>query len=89
MTVTGFIAAPETGRTVATRSPAMVISCCAADANPMRVHVAGTAPYPANTWVDAVVLAEPGTGTLANDYVPGVTVKSIAQTSQPSDPYEH
>ena len=80
---------PGTGQSGGYTIARVVISCCAADANPMRVHVAGTAPYPANTWVTAVVQAEPGTGTPANDYVPGVIVKSIEQTSQPSDPYEH
>jgi uncharacterized repeat protein (TIGR03943 family) len=89
VTVTGFIADAGTGQSGGYTIARVVISCCAADANPMRVHVAGTAPYPANTWVNAVVQAEPGTGTLANDYVPGVIVKSIEQTSQPSDPYEH
>ena len=89
VTVTGFIADAGTGQNGGYTIARVVISCCAADANPMRVHVAGAAPYPANTWVNAVVVAEPGTGTLANDYVPSVTVKSIQQTSQPSDPYEH
>ena len=89
VTVTGFIADAGTGQDGGYTIARVVISCCAADANPMRVHVAGAAPYPANTWVNAVVQAEPGTGTMANDYVPSVSVKSIQQTSQPSDPYEH
>jgi uncharacterized membrane protein YcgQ (UPF0703/DUF1980 family) len=89
VTVTGFIADAGTGQNGGYTIARVVISCCAADANPMRVHVDGAAPYPANTWVNAVVVAQPGTGTLANDYVPSVTVKSIEQTSQPSDPYEH
>jgi uncharacterized membrane protein YcgQ (UPF0703/DUF1980 family) len=89
VTVTGFIADAGTGQTGGYTIARVVISCCAADANPMRVHVTGDAPFPPNTWVNAVVLAEPGTGTMANDYVPTVTVQSMTQTSQPSDPYEH
>ena len=57
VTVTGFIADAGTGQNGGYTIARVVINCCAADANPMRVHVTGTAPYPANTWVNAVVLA--------------------------------
>ena len=67
----------------------MVISCCAADANPMQVHVAADAPFPPDTWVQAVVTAVPNTATVDNGYVPTVTITSIAPIPQPADPYEH
>ncbi len=89
VTVTGFIAPAGDGEKGGYTIARMVISCCAADASALRIHVAGDAPLPQNTWVTAVVQADPGTGTLANDYVPTVTVHSMTQTGQPSDPYEH
>lgn len=89
VTVTGFIAPAgdgfDTGYTIARMS----ISCCAADANPLQLHVDGTMPYPSNTWVQAVVVNVPNTGTLDNDYVPTVTVNSMQTIDQPDDPYEH
>lgn len=89
VTVTGFIAGPGEGQSGGYTIARMIISCCAADANAMRVHVDGAAPFPANTWVTAVVSAKEGTGTMANDYVPTADVQSIQKAAQPSDPYEH
>jgi hypothetical protein len=53
----------------------------------MRVHVDGPPPFPENTWVRAVMTAYPGSGTLANEYVPTASVASIVKTGQPDDPY--
>jgi uncharacterized repeat protein (TIGR03943 family) len=64
------------------------ISCCAADANALRVHVDGPAPYPPDTWVIAVIRAVKGTGDESNNYVPSATVVSIRKVGQPADPYE-
>ena len=74
MTVTGFIAPAGEGYTDGYTIARMVISCCAADANPMQLHVAGDAPFPANTWVHAVVTVDADTATLDNGYVPTVAV---------------
>jgi uncharacterized repeat protein (TIGR03943 family) len=89
VTVTGFIAPAGDGYTSGYSIARMVVSCCAADASPMRIHVDGTPPYPENTWVTAVVQAQAGTASQDNDYVPAVDVSKISQTSEPSDPYEH
>ncbi len=89
VTVTGFIAPAGEGYTDGYTIARMVISCCAADANPMQLHVAGEAPYPANTWVQAVVTVDADTATLANGYVPTVAVSSMTPVQQPDDPYEH
>lgn len=88
VTVVGFIAPPGDGYTSGYTIARMVISCCAADANPMQLHVDGPAPYPVNTWVSAVVSPVDNTATLDNGYVPTVTVTSLSQIDQPSDPYE-
>ena len=89
VTVTGFIAPAGEGYADGYTIARMVISCCAADANPMQLHVAGDAPVPANTWVDAVVTVQPDTATMDNGYVPTVTVTSLTAVQQPDDPYEH
>ena len=89
VTVVGFIAPPGDGYTGGYTIARMVISCCAADANPMQLHVDGDAPYPSNTWVQAVVTNVSNTATMDNDYVPTVTVGSLTTIDQPDDPYEH
>ncbi len=77
VTVIGFITPPGAGFSDGYSIARISISCCAADANALQLHVAGTAPYPANTWVQAVLTAIPGSGTQANNYVPSVTVTSV------------
>jgi|GEM_PF-217132 len=89
VTVTGFIAPAGEGYTDGYTIARMVISCCAADANPMQLHAAGDTPYPSNTWVDAVVTVVPDTATMDNGYVPTVTLTSATPVQQPDDPYEH
>jgi uncharacterized repeat protein (TIGR03943 family) len=89
VTVTGFIAPAGDGFDSGYTIARMSISCCAADANPLQLHVDGDAPMPSDTWVQAVVVNVPNTGTLDNGYVPTVTVNSIQPIDQPDDPYEH
>lgn len=89
VTVTGFIAPAGEGYSDGYTIARMVISCCAADANPMQLHVAGDAPLPPDTWVQAVVTLVPDTATLDNGYVPTVTITSMQTIPQPDDPYEH
>ena len=89
VTVTGFIAPSSDGYTGGYTVARLVISCCAADASPMQLHVEGTAPAPEGAWVNAVVTAQDGTANQANDYVPTVSVTSVSPTDQPNDPYEH
>jgi len=89
VTVTGFVAPPGQGYTDGYTIARMVISCCAADANPMQLHIAGDAPFPSDTWVSAVVTVVPNTATMDNGYVPTVTLTSMTTTEQPDDPYEH
>jgi uncharacterized repeat protein (TIGR03943 family) len=89
ITVVGFIAGPGDGYSTGYSLARMTISCCAADASPMRVHVEGAAKYPVNTWVTAVISAQTGTADADNDYVPTVDLTSMSSISQPADPYEH
>lgn len=87
VTVTGFIAPAGEDFTDGYSIAQLVISCCAADARAVRVHVEGTAPFAENTWVTAVLTAYPGSATLDNEYVPTVAVASIQRSAQPDDPY--
>ena len=89
VTVTGFIAPAGQGYSSGYTIARIVISCCAADANPMQLHVEGDPPFPVNTWVDAVVTVVPDTATMDNGYVPVVTLTSATSIPQPDDPYEH
>lgn len=89
VTLTGFIAPAGDGFIGGYTIARLVVSCCAADASPMQVHVDGTAKFPVNTWVTAVVTADSGTASVDNGYVPTADITAIAQTSQPADPYEH
>ena len=89
VTVTGFIAPAGEGYTSGYTIARIVISCCAADANPMQLHVDGDPPFPVNTWVEAVVTVVPDTATMDNGYVPVGTLTSATSIPQPDDPYEH
>ncbi|RIJ70660.1 TIGR03943 family protein [Nakamurella silvestris] len=87
--IQGFIVPVSKGYDSGYGIARLVISCCAADANPMQVHIEGDAPLPVNTWVTATVTAVAQTGNRENQYVPTVTVTSMDTISQPKDPYEH
>lgn len=69
----------------------LVISCCAADAQPVRVRLAGsglTAAAP-DSWLDVRGVLVPGSATAADGYVPTVTVLDAQPVAAPSDPYEY
>jgi uncharacterized repeat protein (TIGR03943 family) len=89
VTVVGFITPVGTGYHGGYTIARLAISCCAADANPIQIHVDGNPPFPVNTWVAAVVTGASGTGGADNNYVPQAKVQKIQQVAQPSDPYEH
>lgn len=89
VTLVGFISPAGDGFSSGYTLARLSINCCAADANPVRIHVEGTPPFPDNTWVAAVGTAVAGTGGTDNDYVPTVRLTSIGPVQQPSDPYEH
>lgn len=89
VTLVGFIAPAGEGFTSGYTLARLSINCCAADANPVRVHVEGDPPFPENTWVAAVGTAVEGSGGVDNDYVPTARISSMGPVQQPSDPYEH
>jgi uncharacterized repeat protein (TIGR03943 family) len=69
----------------------IAITCCAADAFPVKVKMLGDdlKGYADDKWVDAVVELKPGTATRATDYVPSATIRDVHPVLAPRDPYEH
>jgi uncharacterized repeat protein (TIGR03943 family) len=69
----------------------VAISCCAADAFPVKVRLLGKelSNLPDNAWVQTDVTLRPGSATRANEYVPSATIHSVRRVAQPEDPYEH
>lgn len=89
VTLVGFIAPAGQGFSGGYTVARMAISCCAADANPIRIHIAGKPPFPTNSWVSVVATSVAGSAGVGNDYVPTANAISVKQIQQPSDPYEH
>ncbi|GLZ53981.1 TIGR03943 family protein [Actinomycetospora sp. NBRC 106378] len=93
VTVTGFVVPARDGR--GTDLARLVISCCAADASPVRVHVddpAGLVGAPGtggDRWVSARVRLVPGTATRGTGFVPTVTVLDAAEVREPTPAYEY
>ncbi|MGW1679541.1 TIGR03943 family putative permease subunit [Saccharopolyspora sp. NPDC002376] len=85
----GFVVHPKPDTAQLAR---MRISCCAADAAPVKIDLAG-APQavglPADTWIEVTARLRPGTATEANDYVPTVDVLTLRTIPAPPDTYEY
>jgi uncharacterized repeat protein (TIGR03943 family) len=69
----------------------LAISCCAADAFPVKVRLLGRelSNLPDDSWIEVDVTLRPGSATRANEYVPSVTTHAVRRIAQPEDPYEH
>jgi uncharacterized repeat protein (TIGR03943 family) len=80
--LTGFVAGTEDD---GFRLARYQIACCAADAAPVVVRVAGTSgeSLPTDQWVSVI-----GTFRGTNDDLPVLTATSIAEIDPPVDPYE-
>jgi uncharacterized repeat protein (TIGR03943 family) len=68
----------------------LVISCCAADATPVKVRLQGDGvnDYPPDTWLEARGEIVPHSATEASAYVPVFTVTALTEVPAPADPYE-
>ncbi|HVW40564.1 MAG TPA: TIGR03943 family protein [Amycolatopsis sp.] len=82
--LTGFVTHSK-GSTLLAR---MVITCCAADAYPLKVRLVGPAGYPDDTWLQVTGHVVPGTATRANSYTADFTLATVKRISAPQDPYE-
>jgi uncharacterized repeat protein (TIGR03943 family) len=66
----------------------MTIACCAADARPNRVRLAGDTGEPAaDTWLQVRGVLEPG--STGADQVPTLAVTAVSPVAAPPDPYEY
>jgi len=85
--LTGFVVHDR----AATYLARMAIACCAADAFPVKVELAGDGArgLADDTWVEIDARLRPGSGTRDNGYVPAVTVAGMRPIPAPRDPYEH
>ncbi|MFI5610416.1 TIGR03943 family putative permease subunit [Amycolatopsis sp. NPDC051903] len=85
--MSGFVVHTE-GRTLLAR---LVISCCAADAAPVTVHVKGGAAdrFPSDTWLKVTGQVVPGTANEANGYTPDFVPTTVERIAAPQDPYEY
>ncbi|VVJ20685.1 Uncharacterised protein [Amycolatopsis camponoti] len=87
VSLTGFVVHTG-GRTLLAR---LVISCCAADAFPVTVHLRGGEAdhLPSDAWIRVTGSAVPRTATKDNSYTPDFTLASITTVPTPKDPYEY
>lgn len=69
----------------------LVITCCAADATPMKVALTGqqAAPLADDQWIEVDGRLRPGSVTAADGYTPTLTVSSLTTATEPADPYEY
>jgi uncharacterized repeat protein (TIGR03943 family) len=68
----------------------LIISCCAADASPVKVRMEG-AQFDAlaiDQWVEITGQVVPGSASKATSYVPTLTVADVQLIAAPPDPYE-
>jgi uncharacterized repeat protein (TIGR03943 family) len=83
--LTGFLTRAE-GSTYVAR---LAISCCAADARPLKVKLAGDVPsLPDEQWVELSGKVVPKSANEKNSWVPSFTVESSTSVPQPVEPYE-
>jgi uncharacterized repeat protein (TIGR03943 family) len=69
----------------------LAISCCAADAFPVKIELLGRelSDLADDSWIEVVAQLRPGSATRANEYVPSATVHAVRSIPEPEDPYEH
>jgi uncharacterized repeat protein (TIGR03943 family) len=83
--LTGFLTRAD-GNTFVAR---LAISCCAADARPLKVKLAGDVPaLPNEQWVELTGKVVPKSANEKNSWVPSFTVESSASIAEPVEPYE-
>ncbi|WP_329044378.1 TIGR03943 family protein [Amycolatopsis sp. NBC_01488] len=87
VSLTGFVVHTG-GRTLLAR---LVISCCAADAFPVTVHLRGDEAdqLASDAWIQVTGQVVPGTATKDTGCTPDFTLASIAPVPAPKDPYEY
>jgi len=84
--LTGFVVRKNDSTYVAR----LAISCCAADASPIKVRMTGAGfdAMPTDQWVEVTGKVVPKSATKETAYVPTFTVAEIAPIATPVDTYE-
>ncbi|MFD5824825.1 TIGR03943 family putative permease subunit [Lentzea sp. NPDC060358] len=83
--LTGFLLRAEGDSFVAR----LAISCCAADARPLKVRMTGDVPaLPDEQWVEVTGQVVPKSANEKNSWVPSFTVESFTAVAEPVEPYE-
>ncbi|MGZ3147772.1 TIGR03943 family putative permease subunit [Lentzea chajnantorensis] len=83
--LTGFLTRAE-GSTYVAR---IAISCCAADARPLKVKLLGDVPaLPDEQWVEVTGQVVPKSASEQTSWVPSFTVESSDPVAEPAEPYE-
>jgi uncharacterized repeat protein (TIGR03943 family) len=69
----------------------LVITCCAADATPMKVALTGrrASQLPDDQWIQATGVLRPGSATETDGYTPTMIVSAVTLVDAPADPYEY
>ncbi|MGH3991414.1 MAG: TIGR03943 family putative permease subunit, partial [Pseudonocardiaceae bacterium] len=84
----GFIVHSADGGSYLAR---LVIACCAADASPVKVRLAGSdrlARLPQDGWFEVRGQVMPGSASQDTRFVPTLTVSDLRPVPAPTEPYE-
>lgn len=92
--LSGFVAKDHrSGQNMLAR---LVITCCAADAMPVKARLVGDPATQSavdalapDEWVEVTGLAVPQSGRARDDYVPSFQVTALQPIPAPADPYEY
>lgn len=83
--LTGFVVHDAAGVYVAR----LVITCCAADAMPVKARLVGAEGLADDEWITVTGEVRPNSAVQANNYVPVFDVTTVKKIGTPSDPYEY
>ncbi|WP_376775990.1 TIGR03943 family putative permease subunit [Kutzneria kofuensis] len=83
--LTGFVVHDAAGVYVAR----LVITCCAADAMPVKARLVGAEGLADDEWITVTGKVRPDSAVQADNYVPVFDVTTVKKIGTPSDPYEY
>jgi uncharacterized repeat protein (TIGR03943 family) len=83
--LTGFVVHDPAGVYVAR----LVITCCAADAMPVKARMVGAEGLADDEWITVTGQVRPDSAVQADNYVPVFDVTTVKKIGTPGDPYEY
>jgi uncharacterized repeat protein (TIGR03943 family) len=83
--LTGFVVHDAAGVYVAR----LVITCCAADAMPVKARLVGAEGLVDDEWITVTGQVRPDSAVQADNYVPVFDTTTVKKIGTPSDPYEY